>query len=443
LESEVRRALTLTITALGLLALTGALPAITTAAPGVRTAQSTAPAAPAAPTDPVIAWNQFLLDQQATPGVQPATVHPTYELAIMHAAIYDAVVAIDHSAAPYETTVHGPRSASAAAAADAAAHDTLVALYPNVRAAIDARYVTLLGQIPAGRSRWKGVRVGRRVAVQLLADRADDGSTATPLPFQPGAQPGDYQLTPPNFAPPVFTHWPLVRPFVLRSASQFRPGPPAPLTSAKYAAAITEVKALGAAQASTRTPDQTQIGLFWNPPIWAAWNRIAQTAALGHHGTLSENARTFAALNLTFADSAIGFYDAKYAYRFWRPVTAIRAADTDGNPDTTADPNWTPLSNTAPDPSYPGAHGTISAAGADVLAATYGNDFGFTVTSPALPGVERSFVSFSEAAQEASFSRILNGNHTRLDEVAGEDLGHDVAGFVLGHELRPRAADAA
>jgi hypothetical protein len=287
-----------------------------------------------------------------------------------------------------------------------------------------------------------GVRVGQRVAAQLLAARAGDGSTATPAPFQPGANPGDYRLTPPAFTAPVFTHWPAVRPFLLHEASQFRPPAPPALTSPRYAAAINEVEAFGAAQGSVRTADQTQIGLFWNPPIWAAWNRIAQTAALGHHGTLPENARTFAALNLTFADAAIAFYDAKYAYRFWRPVTAIRAADTDGNPDTTADPTWTPLSNTAPDPSYPGAHGTISAAGADVLAAIYGNDVAFTASSPALPGVERSFVSFSEAAQEASASRIFNGNHTRLDEVAGEDLGHDVAGFVLRNALPPSGVHA-
>jgi hypothetical protein len=283
-----------------------------------------------------------------------------------------------------------------------------------------------------------GLRIGQRVAAQLLAARADDGASATPPPFVPDSGAGAYQLTPPAFAQPVFTHWRFVKPFALHGAAQFRPGPPSALTSTKYTAAFDEVKALGAADGSVRTADQTQIGLFWNPPIWAAWNRIAQTAAVAHHGTLAQNARTFAALDLTFADAVIAFYDAKYTYRFWRPVTAIRNAGTDGNPDTVADPNWTPLSPTAPDPSYPGAHGTISAAGADVLAATYGNDFAFTATSTALPGVERSFVSFSEAAQEASVSRILNGNHTRLDEVAGEDLGHDVAGFVLRHDLRGR-----
>ncbi len=387
------------------------------------------------PTNPVIEWNKFLLGIQATAGDQPATVHPTYELAIMHAAIYDAVVAIDHSAMPYLTTVHAPRDASQAAAADTAARDTLVKLYPSLQSSIDQEYAGLLSQLAPRRRVAEGIQVGEQVAAQLLAARRGDGSDAQPIPFTPGTSPGDYQLTPPSFGAPVFTHWRFVRPFALRRASQFRPGPPPALTSAKYAAAFDEVKALGAATGSTRTADQTEIGLFWNPPIWATWNRIAETAALGHHGSLSETARTFAALNLTFADSVIAFYDAKYTYRLWRPVTAIQRADTDGNPDTTADPNWTPLSATAPDPSYPGAHGTISAAGAETLAAIYGNDFAFDVTSTALPGVERSFTSFSEAADEATVSRIYNGNHTRIDQVAGENLGRDVAQFVLRSAL--------
>jgi membrane-associated phospholipid phosphatase len=233
-----------------------------------------------------------------------------------------------------------------------------------------------------------------------------------------------------------------VRPFVLRRAAQFRPPAPPALTSAKYAAAIDEVRALGAAQGSTRTADQTQIGLFWNVPIWAAWNRIAETAAQARHATLSQNARVFAALDLTLADSVIAFYDAKYAYRLWRPETAIHRADADGNDATVADPAWTPLSTTAPDPSYPGAHGTVSAAAAVVLSSAYGNHVAFTVGSPALAGVERSFVSFDEAADEASVSRIYNGNHTRVDQVAGEGLGRDVARLVLRSEFRPPAAGA-
>ena len=329
------------------------------------------------------------------------------------------------------TRVHGPHSASERAAVDAAAHDTLAALYPALASQIDNQYAGELAQILDSRHKEQGIDVGQAVAQELLAARTDDGSSASPLPFTSGINPGDYQLTPAAFAPPVFTHWRFVRPFALQDAAQFRPPPPPALTSPEYAAAINEVKALGVAQGSTRTSDQTQIGIFWNPPIWAAWNQIAETAAMAHTTTLSGDARTFAALNVTFADSVIAFYDAKYTYAFWRPVTAIRHADTDGNADTVADPNWTPLSNTAADPSYPGAHGTISAAGAKVLGSIYGNDVTFSVTSPALPGVTRSFSSFSQAAAEASVSRIYNGNHTRVDQVAGEHLGQDVAGFVL------------
>jgi membrane-associated phospholipid phosphatase len=420
---------TLITTAVGCAALAAALPATSrAAAPEVQS--------PAPLTDPSLAWNEFLLGVQATPGDQPATVHPTYELAIMHAAIYDAVASIERDGAPYLASVRGPHGASAAAAADAAAHYTLVALYPNLRSSIDQQYTTLLGQLRSGRGQAEGILVGRRVAAEILQRRANDGANAAPLPFQPGTAPGDYQLTPPAFGQPVFTHWSHVTPFVLRRADEFRPPAPPALTSAKYAAAIDEVQALGAATGSTRTADQTQIGLFWNPPIWATWNRIAETAAVARRDTLFGTARTFAALNLTFADSVIAFYDAKYAYRFWRPVTAIHAADTDGNPATVADPGWSPLSPTAPDPSYPGAHGTISAAGAAVLASFYGNDTAFTVTSPALPGVARTFTSFSEAADEATVSRIYNGNHTRIDQVAGENLGRDVAGFVLARALR-------
>jgi hypothetical protein len=431
----VRRLLTLMMSALGFTALGAVAPAVGSAAPTVPAAHHATAAAPGG--NPVVAWNTFLLDLQATPGVQPATIHPTYDLALTQAAIYDAVVSIDHSTGSYGTTVFGPPEASRKAALDAAAHSMLAALYPAQRHAIDARYRAMLAPLPHPGRVAEGIHVGRRVAAQLLARRTDDGSGVTPPTFDPGNGPGGYQLTPPTFSQPVFTHWPGVRPFVLHKASQFRPPAPPSLTSAKYAAAINEVKTLGEAQGSTRTADQTQIGQFWNPPIWAFWNRIAQSAVLGHHAGLDRSARTFAALDLTFADSAIAFYDAKYTYRFWRPVTAIQNADTDGNPDTVADGMWSPLSNTAPDPSYPGAHGTISAAGADVLSAIYGNDFSFTVTSPALPGVTRSFVSFSEAAEEASVSRIYNGNHTRLDEVAGENLGQDVAGYVLGHALGP------
>jgi membrane-associated phospholipid phosphatase len=224
-----------------------------------------------------------------------------------------------------------------------------------------------------------------------------------------------------------------VTPFVLNNAAQFRPAPPPALTSQAYADALNEVKSLGQNSSTARTPDQTVIAKFWAGPIWNTWNEIAENAALAHHTNLETTARLFAALNLSFADSAIAFYDAKYHYQLWRPVTAIRLAGTDGNPATVGNPTWTPLAVTAADPSYPGAHSTISATGATVLSAFFGNQDHISVTSDVLPGVVRTFSSYNDVAIEAGLSRIYAGQHTRLDHEAGLELGHAVAQFVLPH----------
>jgi hypothetical protein len=387
---------------------------------------------------PVIDWNQVLLSIVNTPGAQPASIQSTRNFAVLHAAIYDAVNSIDRTHEPYLISTRAPRDASETAAADAAAHTALVGLYPAQQSILDGDYAAELTKVPDGPAKDKGIRLGEQVASNLLAIRANDGSNATPPPFVAGTNPGDYRPTPPNFPTPVFTTWGQVTPFVLDRRDQFRPAPPPALTSGAYAAAINEVKSLGSATSTTRTAEQTEIGQFWNPPIQNFWNQIAQTVALSHHSDLPTTARLFAALNLSFADSAIAFYDAKYTYQLWRPVTAIRLADSDDNPNTVADPNWLPLAgNTAADPSYPGAHSTISAAGADVLARFYGDSQQFSVTSPALPGVTRSFSSFTAAAQEAGLSRIFSGQHTGLDHVAGLALGRDVAGFVLHNALLP------
>jgi membrane-associated phospholipid phosphatase len=387
---------------------------------------------------PVVDWNQVLLSIVNTPGAQPATVHPTRSFAILHAAIYDAVNSIDRTHEPYLVSVRAPRGASETAAADAAAHAVLVALYPSEQSTIDADYASELAQVADGPAKAKGVNVGVRVAADTLVIRADDGSNATPPPFVAGAAPGDYRPTPPNLAAPVFTGWGRVTPFVLEDGSQFRPAPPPALTSDAYATALAEVQSLGSGTSTTRTAEQTQIGTFWSPPIQNFWNQIADTVALAKHSDLPTTARLFASLDLSLADSTIAFYDAKYAYRLWRPVTAIREADADGNPKTVGDPAWLPLAgNTAPDPSYPGAHSTLSAAAATVLASVYGDAQSFSIGSPALPGVTRSFTSFSGAAQEAGLSRIYAGQHTRLDHVAGVALGRNVATFVLRNVLLP------
>jgi hypothetical protein len=264
---------------------------------------------------PVIDWNQVLLSIVNTPGTQPANIQPTRNFAILHAAIYDAVNAIDRTHEPYLISVRAPRDASETAAADAAAHTALVGLYPTLQNSLDSDYAAELAQVPNGPAKDQGVRLGEQVASDLLAIRANDGSNVIPPPFVAGANPGDYAPTPPNFPTPVFTTWGQVRPFVLERGDQFRPTPPPALTSDAYAAAINEVQSLGSVTSTTRTAEQTEIGKFWNPPIQNFWNQIAQTVALARHSDLPTTARLFAALNLSFADSAIAFYDAKYTFR--------------------------------------------------------------------------------------------------------------------------------
>ena len=391
--------------------------------------------------NPVIAWNRTLLAIVRTPGAQPATVHPTRSFAIMHAAIYDAVNAIDGTHQPYLVNLSDvPRFASEDAAANTAAHEVLVRLYPKFQATLDAQLQTALAQIPNGPDKAEGASVGVIVADRILAARSNDGSSAAPAAFVFGSAPGDYQKTPPNLAAPQFTNWGGVTPFALKRASQFRPGPPPNLASDAYSDDFNEVKSLGIANGTASTPDQALTGRFWNGAIQNYWNEIAQTAALAHNLNTAASARLFALLNLSFADSVIAFYDAKYTYNFWRPITAIRAADPGLNPDTVPDTAWLPeVGKTTPDPSYPGAHAVISAAGAEVLDSFFRNDhFDFSVTSEVMPGVERSFTRISDAAEEATLSRIFAGVHFRTDLTTGERLGRNVADFVVDNSLTPR-----
>jgi len=389
----------------------------------------------------VVQWNRILLVIVRTPGAQPATIHPTRSFAIMHAAVYDAVNAIDRTHKPYLVRLTGiPHSASQDAAAAAAAHDVLASLYPNFQAMLDAQLQQSLAPFPEGADKSQGVSVGQAVAAQILALRKNDGSDAQQIPYIFGNAPGDYQSTPPNFPKqPQFTHWSRVTPFALERANQFRPGPPPALASDTYSDAFNEVKLLGIANGTASTPDEALTGRFWNGAIQNYWNEITQTAALAHHLTTAQNSRLFALLNLTFADEVIAFYDAKYTYNFWRPVTAIRAAATDDNPDTAADPSWLPeVGNTTPDPAYPGAHAVISAGGASVLISFFNRDrFDFAVTSEVMPGVERSFTRLSGAEEEATLSRIFAGVHFRTDLTTGQRLGREVADFVLENFLTP------
>jgi membrane-associated phospholipid phosphatase len=383
----------------------------------------------------VVDWNRELITILGTPGAQPATVHPTRSFAILQAAEYDAVVSITHEGQPYQFLVPAPRGARPDASADQAAHDVLAALYPAQKPQIDQLLANELAAIPNTPGKQQGIQVGASVANLLVNLRSTDGSAATPPPFVPGTQPGDYRPTPPNFPAPVFTNWGTITPFVLNSGQQFRPPAPPPITGPAYARALNQVQSLGQDTSTTRTADQTTQAQFWGAsPIWNVWNEIAQKLTADRHASLQRTATVFENLDLTLADATIALYDAKYHYLVWRPVTAIQLGNTIGNPGITGNPTWLPLAVTAPDPSYPGAHATISEAAATVLAAFYRGHQHLAVTSDGDPGVTRSFGSFQAAADEATLSRLFAGQHTMIDLVAGQHLGHQVAQFVLTHQ---------
>jgi membrane-associated phospholipid phosphatase len=391
--------------------------------------------------DVVIEWNQLALHAVAQARLSPVFV--SRDLAITQAAVYDAVVAIDRSYEPYHASVHASRGASPEAAAAQAAHDTLTALFPAQAAAFDSTLAADLAGIPPGLAR-QGVEVGSEVARQILDWRSSDGSAAT-VTYVPGTDPGDWQPTPPAFLPALAPQWPYVTPFALTSGSQFRPAAPPALDSAEYATAFDEVKDLGRVDSTTRTAEQTQIARFWNDALGTAfamgyWNRIAGQVAMDQGLNLVQDARLFALLNIAEADAQIACWDAKYAYNLWRPVTAIRAADADGNPATDPDATWTPLLTTPNFPSYTSAHSTLSGAAAGVLTALFGDSYHFTVTAESVP-YTRSFESFEAAAAEAGRSRIYGGIHYTFDNVNGLAVGAEVADYVVGGFLKPREDD--
>jgi hypothetical protein len=340
----------------------------------IQSAMLTLGTALAAQADVITDWNNAALS--AIRGNRTAPPPASRGLAILHASMYDAVNGISRTHEAYLVPSTIPASASKEAAASAAAHTVLLSLFPTNAPSFDALHAAILDAIPDGPRKKMGLRWGRLVATRILALRANDGSRDTVvLPTLSG--PGYWVPTPPANAAYVLPQWGFVAPFSMATGSQFRSAGPPALDSAKYAADYNEVKALGAAMGSTRTDDQSQIALFWadgagteTPP--GHWNHIAHevSAALGN--TMEENARLFALLNLAMADGAICAWDAKYTYYNWRPVTAIRNADTDGNPATDPDPTWASFIGTPPFPDYVSGHSTFSASAATVLAMFYG-----------------------------------------------------------------------
>jgi hypothetical protein len=391
--------------------------------------------------DIVTDWNTAALSTIRGNRTSPPSA--SRALAMLHVAIYDAINGIVRSHEPFIVASRVPASASAGAAASAAAHKVLVTLFPPSAAAFDGILAATLAGLPESPHTRAGIAWGTHVADRILAWRANDNAEAIVAPPL-GHGPGSWEPTPPLFASYLAPHWGFVMPFAMPSGAYFRPlGPPA-LETAKYAEEYNEMKALGAAVGSTRTPDQDQIALFWadgagtvTPP--GHWNSIAKDVAETRGNTLPQNARLFALLNVAMADAAIAAWDAKYYFNSWRPVTAIRNGDADGNPATTGDPAWSSFLATPPFPDYVSGHSTFSGAAATVLARFYGTDaIAFNTGSDVLPGVTRSFDRFSAAANEAALSRLYGGIHCRAANEDGLESGIQIGEWAFTHVMQPK-----
>ena len=408
-----------------------------------------------AAADAVTHWNTTAASAAFAAGLDNSAgcVDPLHEsriFAMMHVAIHDALNAIDRRSQPYAFDAQAPAGASADAAVAAAARDVLVALFPQLPGElgltpdaavefVEAAYVAALAAIPDTPAKTQGILIGQAAAAAILDLRDGDGSTTPPFldfAYIPGPNPGDFQFIP-GLPFAAFPNWGKVTPFVLTSSSQYRPKAPYAVTSKKYAADFNEVKSLGAVDSTTRTADQTEIALFWVEGSPQGWNRIARTVSVQHGLDLWQNARLFGLLNLASADAYVADFENKYFYEFWRPITAIRAADTDGNPDTVADPTWDSLVGTPPAPDYPSGHSGQGAAMAEVLARFFGDKVSFSTTATTQPGVTRSFTSFSQAAEENGNSRIYVGFHFRHAVTEGIKLGSKVGKVAFNHYLRP------
>jgi hypothetical protein len=400
--------------------------------------------------DAVIDWNEIAANASLAAGLSNAdgSLDPLH--AIAHVAIHDALNAIERRYKPYAFHAHVCPGVSPDAAVAAAAHDVLIVLFRQIpdppfpagagEAAIgvvETAYTAALAAIRNGPAKTAGIAVGRASAATILARRARDGSDTTFLDFKyvSGSQPGDFQFIP-GFLFAVAPDWGKVTPFVLKSSTQFPPRQLYRLTGKHYADDFNEVKSLGAVNSATRTPEQTEIALFWVESSVLGWNRIARTVSVQHGLDLWGNARLFGLLNLASADGYIADFQNKYFYRFWRPITAIRAADSDGNPDTIADPAWESLRPTPAAPDYTSGHSVQGGAMSQVLARFFGTDeVSFSTTSTTLPGVFRSFSSFSQAAEENGNSRVYVGFHFRHAVNEGIQLGRKIGKVAFDHYL--------
>ena len=388
---------------------------------------------PCAYADVVTDWNQTAVSASLVTGAANTVV--SRNVALVHAAIFDAVNAIDRRHTAYKLDLAAKPGASMEAAAAAAAYGVLTRMYWGQTSAFDVALEASLAAIPDGQSKADGLALGKEMAEKFMTLRGKDGSSAS-VTYTPRSGPGLYQLTPPAFAPVQTPHWVGVTPFMLKSADQVRiPGPPA-FNSAEFAKELNEVKLLGAKNSTARTKDQTDAARFWTISGVATDNNVARQLSAQKGLGVVANARLFALLNMTGADAYIACWEAKLRYNHVRPVTAIRSADGGANPVISTDPAWEPLVVTPPHPEYPSGHACYGGATEHVLHAFFGDQATFSLTNPAVK-VTRNYQSLSQMGRELEEARIWGGMHYRAAVVHGTELGHKVADYGLKNYLRP------
>lgn len=404
-----------------------------------------------ASADVVLDWNDTIRSVIQADRTKTDPGWSSRAMAMMGGAMYDSLMAIDRTHDPFHVDLLAAGAISKEAAMNQAAWRVLSNTYPGQADIYDAAYTSRMATVVDGPEKAAGVALGNAVADRYIAWRSTDGAGDS-VPYMPGSGPGQWRPDPLNPTQQAWgPSWGTVQPFSMSSASQFAPPPAPALTSQQYTEAFNEVKSLGALESTTRTQEQTDVAYFWAydragmgpPPV--IYNRHVGEIAVQAGNSMEENARLFAMTMTAAADASIAAWDAKYADNFWRPITGIREADTDGNPDTEADPTWVPLGApadpgvqdfTPPFPAYVSGHATFGGAVFTMLAHFYGGDeMTYTLTSDEMPGMVRQFTSFSQASEENGRSRIYLGIHWNFDDEQGRVLGGDIADYVAANHF--------
>jgi hypothetical protein len=396
------------------------------------------PSATARLDNAVLEWNDIALEATVTAGQGP--LPQLRVMAILHVAVHDAVQAIEGDSDTYLTGLPAPQPASSEAAAIAAAHAVLTALFPSQEFDADLAASLAARQLdPAD----PGLAFGQSVAAALLALRSNDGASVAQFPYTaPGAgAPGVWVGNSPTSA--ALPGWGDIVPFVLTSGSQFRPDAPPALDSGRYARDFAEVRDFGSDASTTlRTTEQSDVARFWRANAAPIFNPIARDLIGAHNLDLGDSARVLALMYLAGMDASIACWDAKYTYNFWRPVDAIRAGADDGNDRTEGDPSWTPFLGNPQHPEYLSGHTTVSGAMAFALTLLFGDDAGIPLvgTSPTNPGFTREWPTFTDMVNEVIDARIWSGYHFRTSDEVGARVGGQVARFVVQRALRTTGA---